>query len=237
MPSPPPPPSPPPAPWVEDRDGWGVPSDCLCSGYNSSLGFGAYCKGWEFEGQTPWCYVASSCPAAASTGSFGHAFFSCSKKPSGLSALMGRRLRALADKGAAKAEKKVAKEQGKAAKKAKVEAKVAKKITAEKEPTPLSKIVEATTGKKVSSKAGGKVRCRGDTGEIQGRHRGDTGEIQGRYRSAPRRAARCSPGPRHALRTAYCPPLTDGLRLTAYFALLTAGGGLLATSTILAHRP
>ena len=38
-----------------------------------------------------------------------------------------------------------------------MEAKVAKKVTAEKEPTPLSKIVEATTGKKVSSKAGGKV--------------------------------------------------------------------------------
>ena len=30
---------------MEDRDGWGVPNDCLCSGYNSSLGFGA--MGWQ----------------------------------------------------------------------------------------------------------------------------------------------------------------------------------------------
>ena len=149
MPSPPPPPSPPPAPWAENRGGWGGPSDCLCSGYNSSLGFGAHCAGWEFEGQTPWCYVASTCPAVASTGSFGQAFFTCTKKPSGLSALMGRRLRAIV----ALAEKKLVKEQDKAAKKEKV----AKKKVAEKEPTPLSKMVEVATGKKVTSKAGEKV--------------------------------------------------------------------------------
>ena len=149
MPSPPPPPSPPPAPWAENRGGWGGPSDCLCSGYNSSLGFGAHCAGWEFEGQTPWCYVASTCPAVASTGSFGQAFFTCTKKPSGLSALMGRRLRAIV----APAEKKLVKEQDKAAKKEKV----AKKRVAEKEPTPLSKMVEVATGKKVTSKAGEKL--------------------------------------------------------------------------------
>jgi len=149
MPSPPPPPSPPPAPWAENHGGWGGPSDCLCSGYNSSLGFGAHCAGWEFEGQTPWCYVASTCPAVASTGSFGQAFFTCTKKPSGLSALMGRRLRAIV----APAEKKLVKEQDKAAKKEKV----AKKRVAEKEPTPLSKMVEVATGKKVTSKAGEKV--------------------------------------------------------------------------------
>ena len=149
MPSPPPPPSPPPAPWAENRAGWGGPSDCLCSGYNSSLGFGAHCAGWEFEGQTPWCYVASSCGTVASTGSFGQAFFTCTKKPSGLSALMGRRLRAVA----APAEKKLVKEQDKAAKKDKA----VKKMVAEKEPTPLSKMVEEATGKKVTSKAGGKV--------------------------------------------------------------------------------
>ena len=147
MPSPPPPPSPPPAPWAENRGGWGGPSDCLCSGYNSSLGFGAHCAGWEFDGQTPWCYVASSCPAVASTststGSFGHAFFTCTKKPSGgLSNFLGRRQRRrLLDVApvASVADKRATKEMAKVAKKEKV----AKKKVAEKEPTPLSKQAEA----------------------------------------------------------------------------------------------
>ena len=62
---------------------------------------------------------------------------------------MGRRLRAIV----APAEKKLVKEHDKAAKKEKV----AKKRVAEKEPTPLSKMVEVATGKKVTSKAGDKV--------------------------------------------------------------------------------
>lgn len=63
-------------------------SGCNCSGASSALGYGASCRGWEYEGQTPWCYVARSCSlasggAAASrwartdNGSFGLPYEQC----------------------------------------------------------------------------------------------------------------------------------------------------------------
>jgi hypothetical protein len=63
-------------------------SGCNCSGYQSPLGYGASCRGWEYEGQTPWCYVDRGCAlasggAAASrwarkdNGSFGQPFETC----------------------------------------------------------------------------------------------------------------------------------------------------------------
>jgi hypothetical protein len=61
-------------------------SGCSCTGNSSSLGFGAHCKGWEFAGQTPWCYVEPSCLAAATgapsggTGSFGLAYEDCAER-------------------------------------------------------------------------------------------------------------------------------------------------------------
>ena len=53
-PSPPPPP-PPPLKWVESKGGWGTSDDCKCNGYSNTHGMGAFCKGWEFDKQTPWC--------------------------------------------------------------------------------------------------------------------------------------------------------------------------------------
>lgn len=146
QPSPPPPPSPPPAPWLENREGWGTSDDCPCSGYNSSLGFGSYCKGWEFEGQTPWCYVASSCPRVASSaaGSFGQSYIECKKKPSGI--FDGRRLSSVANKQEIKKQEKEAKKEVKK-----------EKVQAKKEPTPLGKVVHDATGKKATSKAGSKA--------------------------------------------------------------------------------
>ena len=36
-------------------------SGCNCSGYSNTHGFGAYCKGWEYEGQAAWCYLDTAC--------------------------------------------------------------------------------------------------------------------------------------------------------------------------------
>ena len=63
-------------------------SGCKCSGFSSKLGFGSYCKGWEYEGQTPWCYVGADCSAGAGgasnerwarteNGSFGQPYEDC----------------------------------------------------------------------------------------------------------------------------------------------------------------
>ena len=59
-------------------------SGCNCSGYQNSHGFGASCKGWEFEGQNPWCYVEPSCKGqnlggggGSSNGSFGQPYDDC----------------------------------------------------------------------------------------------------------------------------------------------------------------
>ena len=58
-------------------------SGCNCSGYTSKLGFGGHCSGWEYEGQTPWCYVARDCLyspsrwARSDNGSFGQPFEEC----------------------------------------------------------------------------------------------------------------------------------------------------------------
>ena len=93
-PSPPPPPPPPPKPWVESSEGWGTPDSCPCSGYSNKHGFGAHCKGWELEGQTPWCYVTPECDVPMNGGSFGKHFIECTKKPAGgLGSLFGRMLK------------------------------------------------------------------------------------------------------------------------------------------------
>ena len=70
----------------------GPASGCSCSGFSSSLGYGASCKGWEYEGQPPWCYTSPSCHASAGStassepsghwsrtenGSFGHPYEQC----------------------------------------------------------------------------------------------------------------------------------------------------------------
>ncbi|KAL1515781.1 hypothetical protein AB1Y20_002397 [Prymnesium parvum] len=67
-------------------------SGCPCSGYSNDHGFGMYCYSWEYEAQTPWCYVLDSCDikvptvqtdssaaAAAATGrgSFGRKYEDC----------------------------------------------------------------------------------------------------------------------------------------------------------------
>ena len=54
-------------------------SGCNCSGYQNSHGFGASCKGWEFEGQNPWCYVEPACKGdgGGSNGSFGQPYEDC----------------------------------------------------------------------------------------------------------------------------------------------------------------
>jgi hypothetical protein len=36
-------------------EGWAAAPGCACTGHESVHGFGAFCKGWEFAGQTPWC--------------------------------------------------------------------------------------------------------------------------------------------------------------------------------------
>ena len=93
--------SPPPAPegWVESRgSGWGTPTGCQCSGYANKHGFGSYCKGWEVDGQTPWCYVHSNCTVETNGGSFAHRYLECTEKPAAGSWL-GRRLQDPAAKG------------------------------------------------------------------------------------------------------------------------------------------
>ena len=61
-------------------------SGCKCSGFSSKLGFGSYCKGWEYEGQTPWCYVFDNCSLASASGrpgSFGHRYLDCERDGGG----------------------------------------------------------------------------------------------------------------------------------------------------------
>mmetsp|Transcript_29464 Transcript_29464/g.93157 ORF Transcript_29464/g.93157 Transcript_29464/m.93157 type:complete len:527 (-) Transcript_29464:260-1840(-) len=92
-PAPPPPPSPPPVKIIESKSGWGTPEQCPCSGWSSKHGFGAYCKGWELEGQTPWCYVTEACPTTMTAGgSFAHRYIQCTEVQGTLSKLLGRRL-------------------------------------------------------------------------------------------------------------------------------------------------
>jgi hypothetical protein len=93
-PPPPSPPSPPPNPVIISHDGWGTPANCPCSGYSNKHGFGAFCKGWEVEGQVPWCYVHHNCTAPVVGGTFKHPFLQCTKAPnrSSLFSFMGRML-------------------------------------------------------------------------------------------------------------------------------------------------
>lgn len=57
--------------------GWKPRSGCACSGYKNKHGFGQSCKGWEYVGQQPWCYVDANCSAAAHKGSFGESYDEC----------------------------------------------------------------------------------------------------------------------------------------------------------------
>jgi hypothetical protein len=41
-------------------EGWEATPGCACTGHESVHGFGAFCKGWEFAGQTPWCAARAS---------------------------------------------------------------------------------------------------------------------------------------------------------------------------------
>lgn len=65
----------------EYKGQWKAPAECPCSGWKSKLGFGGYCKAWEEKlapHQTPWCYVADSCPLAEKKkGSFGRKHIDC----------------------------------------------------------------------------------------------------------------------------------------------------------------
>ena len=47
---------------------WLPPPGCRCTGHESVHGFGAFCRGWEFEGQPPWCYVDDACASAEGEG-------------------------------------------------------------------------------------------------------------------------------------------------------------------------
>lgn len=60
-------------------DGYKSPPGCPCSGLESVHGFGAHCKGWEYAGQTPWCYTLDNCTNAVNSagGSFGSKFVEC----------------------------------------------------------------------------------------------------------------------------------------------------------------
>ena len=50
---------------------------CPCSGYSNDHGFGAYCYGWEYESQVPWCYVHDECTSQPTRGSFGRKYADC----------------------------------------------------------------------------------------------------------------------------------------------------------------
>lgn len=70
------------AQWAKRRHWTGAAgpgSGCQCSGYSNDHGFGAYCFGWEYESQMPWCYVTEACSAeeASLKGSFGRKYADC----------------------------------------------------------------------------------------------------------------------------------------------------------------
>ena len=73
------------AAWSKRRHfaGSNASTGCKCSGYANDHGFGAYCYGWEYESQTPWCYVADSCESTGDMGmgelrgSFGRKYADC----------------------------------------------------------------------------------------------------------------------------------------------------------------
>ena len=70
------------AQWAQRRHwtgGDGPGSGCQCSGYSNDHGFGAYCYGWEYEMQAPWCYVTEACSATDTfvKGSFGRKYADC----------------------------------------------------------------------------------------------------------------------------------------------------------------
>ena len=70
------------AQWAQRRHWTGAAgpgSGCQCSGYSNDHGFGAYCFGWEYDMQTPWCYVSDSCASQNDSvkGSFGRKYAEC----------------------------------------------------------------------------------------------------------------------------------------------------------------
>lgn len=48
-------------------EGWEAAPGCACTGHESVHGFGAFCKGWEFAGQTPWCAARAAASAFTPT--------------------------------------------------------------------------------------------------------------------------------------------------------------------------
>jgi hypothetical protein len=72
-------------------------SGCNCSGSSNTHGFGASCKAWEYEGQTPWCYVDPTCahersaPYGRGNGSFGMPYEDCTPEQFSSSSLDGLR--------------------------------------------------------------------------------------------------------------------------------------------------
>ena len=86
-----------PSPYSSD-DGmrWVPPPQCPCSGVRSSLGYGAFCRAWEVEGQTPWCYTFDNCSlstaSAGRRGSFGHKYVDCILEADPAYMAPGRRL-------------------------------------------------------------------------------------------------------------------------------------------------
>lgn len=85
------------APYPVGDDGmrWVAPPNCPCSGVRSKLGYGAFCRAWELESQTPWCYTFDNCSLASAngrTGSFGHRYVDCVLEGGSDPHMPGRRL-------------------------------------------------------------------------------------------------------------------------------------------------
>ena len=80
------------AEWSKRRHWTGVPpsvnssadAGCQCTGFSNDHGFGAYCYGWEYEAQVPWCYVSDTCTAQNTSGSFGRKYAECIALEDGL---------------------------------------------------------------------------------------------------------------------------------------------------------
>eukprot|EP00966_Prymnesium_polylepis_P258249 5965619-Prymnesium_polylepis.1 len=75
-----------------ERTGLVPVSGCNCSGVSNSHGFGASCKGWEYDGQPPWCYLEPACaavrgaPYGRRNGSFGRPYEECASAESNAAA-------------------------------------------------------------------------------------------------------------------------------------------------------
>ena len=189
-PSPPPPPPPPPKPWVESSEGWARPTRAR-AGVLEQARLGA-CKGWELEGQTPWCYVTPECDVPMNGGSFGKHFIECTKKPAGgLGSLFGRMLKGRRLKKADPTPLTLAKEK---AKKDEKEKKAATKTKATKAKAPPKPVSQMGSGKvhRASTKKGRSCRRRRvlrRSSAPRGSARAPCARLRPDARLRPRRAA------------------------------------------------